>query len=176
MAIVSSCSKMTELTAKEWLFFIQTIMIAVMTIFMVQFRSVFSEKQPVAIAPVLKPCFSLPQMEPIQKKFRLYKDLVFYSIIASAITNLTLIAFEYKLEVKTIMKTMVYGPIMAVGIMVMALSVDGFLKIQSMSNKPLECKDLLEKFRIFFILAMSIGVAQAVFAMYVLKGMYFKSI
>lgn len=171
MAITTACSK--ELTAKEWLFFIQTIMIAVMTVFMVQFRAVFQEKT--VITSTTKSCFSFLLMEPVQQKFRLYKDLLFYSIIASTLANLTLIAFECKLNVERIMKTMVYGPIMIIGIMVMALSVDAFLFIQNMPNKPLECIDLLGKFRVFFILSMSIGVAQTVFSMYVLKGMYFKS-
>lgn len=106
-------------------------------------------------------------------KFQLYKDVVFYSILASLFFNLLYLAFQYKIPTERWVETMVYGPLAATGIVAMAVSVDGFLKIRSMTNQPPDCHNLVQKFKIFFILSMSIGVVQAAISIWILKDMYY---
>jgi len=118
-------------------------------------------------------CFSSSNAA-IFKKFSLYKDIVFWSIVASLGFSVWYLAFEYKLPTDKWVSTMVYGPLIVVGIVGMALSVDGFLKIRSLAPQPGDCAKLIQLYKTFFILSMSISIVQAVVSMWILKDLYIK--
>lgn len=168
--------KKDEITIKHGLAIIQVAMISAMAIFVFQINNIFCGYQNKYFSPnanTSNQCFS-SSFADVFKKFQTYKDLVFYSLIASCLLNLGYMAFQYQWScAKWIVKS-TYALIAAVGIVGMSLSVDGFLKIRSMKNQPAECNDITNKFKTLFIMGIATSVAQAAMSMWVLKDMYIK--
>lgn len=159
----------TTFTSKEWLAAIHVIMISIMSVFMVQIYKIRKEQQ----ANVQKPCLS-PVHAQIYKKFVMYKDIVFYSISASFVLSLMFLSIQFKVSFinRRWLANATYILLMASGAVGIGFSVDGFLKARSLSSLPVECNSLKQQFYIFFILSMSISVAQTFFSIYILYYLY----
>lgn len=182
----SSCPMdLRKQTLKHGLALIQVALVSTIAVYMIQIKKSFKEQEDkvktssvnsvlngVVAANPQNLCLTSANMD-LFNKFQLYKEIVFYSILASLFYNLLYLAFQYKIPTERWVATMVYGPLAATGIVAMALSVDGFLKIRSMTNQPADCHDLTQQFKIFFILSMSMSVTQAVASMWILKELYY---
>lgn len=107
------------------------------------------------------------------KKLQFYTLLLLIFINVSPLLNSLYLAFQYKLPTDRWIITVPYGLLAAIGIVGMAISVDGFLKIRSMTNQPADCAHLSQQLKIFFILSMSINVLQAAVSLWTLKGLYY---
>jgi hypothetical protein len=174
-----------KLTIRHSLAIVHLVLMIVMSVCMRQIHNMVAEQQfnikTSALNAVMNGVPSDPQNFCLSssnidtfKKFDIYKEVVFWSIFASFGFNLWYLAFEYKLPTDKWVPTMVYGPLMVVGIIGMALSVDGFLKIRSLASQPADCAKLIQLYKTFFILSISISVVQATFAIWILKDLYIK--
>jgi len=161
-------------------------MISAMSVYMVQIHKIFKDHRdkyahPQANAPISNSqnvCFSSSSAD-VFAKLNTYKDVVFYSIVASSIANLFFLGFQYIMyddKTKTSTKTIpniTYGPLSLVGWMVFGFSLWSFLKLNSMKDQPVECKGVMSKFKVFFIMGMTIGAAQAVGSMGILLTFHY---
>ena len=110
------------------------------------------------------------------KKIRLYTRITLIFINLSPLLNSFYLAFQYKFPPDRWIVALAYAVLGGVGIVGMALSVDGFLKIRSMTTTPTlpsGCASFSQKLKTFFILSMSINVMQAVVSMWILKELYY---
>lgn len=177
----SSCPKnLHNLTIKHSLGIIQAVMISVMAVYMSQIKKIFKDHQDKyrvssmnAAMNTQNMCFSSSSADAFAKFYK-YMEIVFYSIIASAVYNIMFLAYEFKMSSGKTIPTMVYAPIAIMGIVAMGFSVDGFLKINAMKGQPVECQGITSKFKTFFILSMTTSVFQAALSMWVMADMYVK--
>lgn len=182
---MTSCPlDLSKPTLRHGLAIVYVIMISILSVFMVQVYKAFTEQQDLykeasmkaamngmPPANLNKMCFSSSSSD-VLHKFIVYKNIVFYSIVASFIYLVFYLAFENKLPKEKWVASFVYVPLVIVGVVAMAFSVDGFLKIRSLTNQPVECKDIIDRFKNFFIISMAMAVAQTFVAMWLLKNLY----
>ena len=160
-----SCpSDLTTMTTRHTLALVHVALISAMTSYMVQIKKI--SKDP-------NICLSSIPADKLHT-FHLYKNIVFYSLCASAVVNLFYLAFQFKLSPDRWIPTMVYGSLFVIGVVMMGLSVDGLVKVRSYLNLSADCKNLLNQFQLLFILSISMNVVQAAICMWILKDLYIK--
>lgn len=97
-------------------------------------------------------------------------DVVFYSLLSSFILNISYLAFQYKFPPTNIWIPLFSSVVLIlVGVVCMVFSVLGFMETKSTKDQPIDCHSFIKKINIFFILTMSLSVAQAVFSIWTLQ-------
>lgn len=115
-------------------------------------------------------CRSPYSFDLANKKFKFYYEFLFYTFVASAVYNLLYIAFEPKLPQSKTTLFMAYAPLAIMGIVGIGFSVDGFVKIRSLTKEPVECQRMFDNYKAFFIVAMTASVVQTFVCLWILSS------
>lgn len=101
------------------------------------------------------------------KKFRTYHLVVFSMLCASWGFLVLYIVFQSFLPQNKWTTYLIYGLLFILGVIGTSLSADGFVKLQS-KDKSLESENIINKFKNFFIISMSLSVIQTFFCFFFL--------
>lgn len=108
----------------------------------------------------------------LAKKFKTYNEILFYTFVASGLLNLVYIAFSPTLSSSKLTLLLVYGILAVAGIVGIGFSVDGYIKIRSLTKEPQECQRMFDNYKSFFIVAMTASVVQAFFSLWILSPLF----
>lgn len=181
----SSLGDIKKITIQHYLALVQVAFMITIWVFWLQINKIFKQQEDTVKASSINSvmngvvannpqnlCITSSNMEDFNK-LRLYTLILLIIVNVNLFLNLLYLAFQYKLPSDRWIVTLPYGLLAASGIVGMALSVDGFLKIRSMNNLPTDCTQLSQKLKIFFILSISINVFQTAVSLWTLKELYY---
>ena len=180
----ASISDIKKVTIQHYLALVQVAFMITIWVFWSQIRKIFKQQEDTIKASSINSvmngvaanpqnlCITASNVEDF-KKLQLYTLIILIFVNVSPLLNSLYLAFQYKLPSDRWIVALPYGLLAASGIVGMALSVDGFLKISSTTNQPADCANLSQKLKIFFILSISINVFQTAVSLWTLKELYY---
>jgi hypothetical protein len=185
-----SLADVKKITIPHYLLLAQVVFMGILWAFWHQINKIFKEQDDQVKASSLNSVLNGVMAAPNPQNFCItsanagdYKKLQSFTLIVSifivinSFINSIHLAFQYKFSTDRSITGSIYGLLAASGIVGMALSVDGFLKIRSLvltnTNMPADCASLSNKLKIFFILSITINVLQAMVFMWMMKDLYY---
>ena len=181
----TSLANISKVTIQHYLALIQVAFMITIWVFWSQINKIFKQQEDTVKASSINSvmngvvannpqnlCITASNVEDF-KKLQLYTLIILIFVNVSPLLNSLYLAFQYKLPSDRWIVTLPYGLLAASGIVGMALSVDGFMKISSTTNQPADCVNLSQKLKIFFILSISINVFQTAVSLWTLKELYY---
>lgn len=176
--VVTTCSKTIDTSAyqkQRFLVLVHIGLLSAMSAYIVKIKKIYKENEKNIMSTTTSSitCYSNKSIDNY-RIFMKYLDIILYSIIASAFYNLFYLAFVNDFPKSKYTNFWFYFPLFVVGIVCMGYSVDGFIKINSFKGEPIVCQKMFSDFKMFFILSMSLSVAQAAFSMMILFSSFVK--